>query len=133
MKITAYSRQRFIESANYWEVPREYFDPLYNYLVHGFAPGGFWRAALANDFISAMQHSHPSNSIPSLKMTAGWIQDQFPAITWGNYKNVDDWCFKTSPEQRRPHLEAVGLIYTEKQEIMLSLHGAELKPEPHLW
>lgn len=132
MRITEYSRYQVMKTAEYWEVPRDYFEPLYNYLIYGFAPGGFWRAALANDFMSAMQHSHPANSIPQLKNTVGWIQDRFPAISYGSYKLVDDWIFKTTPDQRRSQLEAVGLVYPEREEILKGLRG-ETATEPHLW
>ena len=122
-----------MEAARYWEVPKEYFDPLYNYLIHGFHPGGFWRAALANDFLRAMLHSHPANSIPQLKNTAGWIQDQFPELAHGSYERVDYWCDSVTAEQRRHHLETARLIYTEEDEVMMALKGIQPKPEPFMW
>lgn len=133
MKLAAHSRSRLFETAARWEVPREYFDPLFNYLVHGLHPGGFWRSALANDFVAAMQHSHPANSIPQLKNTAGWIRDSFPEETWGSYRTVDRWVDKTSMSQRRSVLESQGLIYTEKEEVELILRGVKVPPEPLLW
>jgi hypothetical protein len=133
MKITDYSRKRIMESAAYWEVPRDYFEPLYNYLVFAFHPGGFWRAALANDFVMAMQHSHPNNSIPRLKNTAGWIRDTFPDQAVGSYDSVDRWCQSTPEDDRRKTLESVGLIYTEKQEVEMVLRGIAVKPDPVLW
>jgi hypothetical protein len=132
MKITEYSRIRMMETAEYWRVPRDYFDPLYNYLIYGFAPGGFWAAVLANNFMAAMQSSHPGNSIPDLKNTVGWIQDSFPAISYGSYQLVDAWIHNTTPLQRRSQLEAVGLIYPEREEILKGLRG-ETATEPHLW
>ena len=121
-----------MEAARYWEVPKEYFDPLFNYLVHGLHPGGFWRAALANDFLRAMLHSHPANSIPQLKNTAGWIQDQFPELAHGSYERVDYWC-QSAADLRRHHLEQARLIYTEEDEVMMALEGIQPKPEPFMW
>jgi hypothetical protein len=130
MQVTKYSRDRIRLSASRWSVAREYFDPLYNYLVHGFEPGSFWTAVLANDFMRAIQHSHPSNTIDALKHTVGWIRDSFPEESYGDYNLVAAW-IKLSSHQRRLHLEAAHLIYTEQQEIMMALRG-ERSYEP-IW
>jgi hypothetical protein len=122
MKLTAYSINRLTESAHQWQVDHDYYDPLFNYLVHGFHPGGFWTSVLANDFMSALQRSHPGNQIPALKRASGWIQDRFPAISYGSYKLVDDWT-RFTDLQRRSHLEACDLIYTEREEVELALRG----------
>jgi hypothetical protein len=67
MTVSKFNRDRVMLTASRWTVAREYFDPLYNYLVYGYEPGSFWTAVLANDFMTAVQHSHPSNTIPALK------------------------------------------------------------------
>jgi hypothetical protein len=131
MELTKYSRNRMMESATRWTVCREYFDPLYNYLVHGFEPGSFWSAVLANDFMRAMQHSHPSNDIPALKNVVGWIQDQFPAESYGNYVVVKQW-LDLNPHTRRMHLESCNLIYSEQQEVMMALKN-ERTVEPFFY
>jgi hypothetical protein len=132
MNITKFSRNRMMLSATRWSVPRDYFDPLYNYLVHGFEPGSFWTAVLANDFMRAIQHSHPSNSIDALKNTVGWIQDSFPLESYGNIFIVEDWVNR-SGHDRRTILESSRLIYTEQEEIMLGLKGEKPAPEPMMW
>jgi hypothetical protein len=126
MKITDYSKHRIMQNANNWQVEREYFDPLYNYLVHGFEPGGFWTAALANDFMGAVQRSHPGNTVEALKRASGWIQNSFPQVAYGSYDLVYGWC-KLSAFTRRSLLEEAGLIYTERQEVEMSLRGAETR------
>jgi hypothetical protein len=132
MNITKFSRNRMMLSATRWSVPRDYFDPLYNYLVHGFEPGSFWTAVLANDFMRAIQHSHPSNSIDALKNTVGWIQDSFPLESYGNIFIVEDWVNRSGHDRRRI-LESACLIYTEQEEIMLGLKGVQTAPEPMMW
>ena len=132
MNITKLSRNRMMESATRWTVAREYFDPLYNYLVYGFEPGSFWTAVLANDFFSAMSHSHPSNSIPHLKHVVGWIRDSFPVNSYGNYHLVKDW-LELEAIDRRLYLEEARLIYTEQEEIIRGLKGETATPEPILW
>ena len=132
MNLTKFSRKRMMLSATRWTVPRDYFDPLYNYLVHGYEPGSFWTAVLANDFMRAVQHSHPSNDIPALKHTVGWIRDSFPQESYGNIFIVEDWV-NSSGHDRRQILESARMIYTEQEEIMLGLKGEQIAPEPVLW
>ena len=122
MNITKFSRDRMMLTATRWSVPRDYFDPLYNYLVYGFEPGSFWSAVLANDFMRAVQHSHPSNDIPALKHTVGWICDNFPEEAYGDCDRVILWQDLESVQRRRI-LESKDMIYTEQEEIMLALQG----------
>lgn len=131
MKITAHSKNRIMESAAYWSVSKEFFDPMYNYLVYGYEPGSFFTALLANDLFGAIPRSHPSNNIEALKHLCGWIQDKFPKQAWGTYDRVDNWSHFPE-ERRRELLEEASLIYTEKEEIMLGLRG-EKTVEPMLW
>ena len=122
MNLTKFSRDRMMLSATRWTVPRDFFEPLHNYLVHGFEPGSFWSAVLANDFMRAVQHSHPSNDISALKNTVGWIQDSFPEQSYGNRFIVGDWVNRSGHE-RRQILEQHNLIYSEQEEVMMALQG----------
>ena len=131
MNLTKYSRDRMKLSASRWTVPRDYFDPLYNYLVHGYEPGSFWTAVLCNDFMGAVQRSHPSNTIEALKHTVGWICDTFPRESYGDYHRVEQWV-DLAPGYRRMSLEAAHLIYTEQEEIIKGLRG-DHSTEPQLY
>jgi len=132
MNLTKFSRNRMMLSATRWTVPREYFDPLYNYLVHGFEPGSFWTAVLANDFMAAVQHSHPSNDITALKNTVGWILDSWPEAAYGDSSTIQTWV-AFSGHERRLYLESACLIYTEQVEVMLALKDFKPAPEPIMW
>lgn len=131
MEITKFSRNRLVLSASRWTVAREYFDPLFNYLVHGFEPGSFWSAVLANDFMRAMQHSHPSNSIPHLKHVVGWMQDSWPEAAYGDYSTIRTW-IAFSGHERRLYLEKHHLIYSEQEEVMMALKNTSTH-EPILY
>jgi hypothetical protein len=131
MNLTKFSRDRMMVTASRWTVPRDYFEPLYNYLVYGFEPGSFWSAVLSNDFIRAIQCSHPSNTIEALKHTVGWIQDSFPEQSYGDSDKVILWQ-GLEPIQRRRILESTDMIYSEQQEIMLALQGKK-SYEPMLY
>ena len=122
MNLTKFSRDRMMLSATRWTVPRDFFEPLHNYLVHGFEPGSFWSAVLANDFMRAVQHSHPSNDISALKHTVGWILNSFPEQSYGDHDRVILWQ-DLEAIQRRRILESTDMIYTEQQEIMMALQG----------
>lgn len=127
MKLTAYSKNRFYKTFSDYEVPKEWADVMFNYLVHGFPPGSFFTALLANDAMNMLGHSHPSNTIPALKNLAVWIQNYIyyadrNNVAAGSYAIVDDW-IKMSTSQRRAFLERRVLVYTEQEEIMMVLKG----------
>lgn len=120
MNITVYSRNRLYETFQKWDVPRDYADPMANYLIYGYEPGGFFTSVLANDFFAAMSRSHPSNTIDALKCLVGWINDCMPAEAYGSYDVVADWTSYTFVK-RRSILEKYQLIYIEQDEIMMTL------------
>lgn len=122
MKVTDYSRFRLMQTAVKWNVDREYFEPIYNYLIYGYSPGGFFTSVLANDWAGAIQRSHPGNTVDALKRVTGWIRDVIPAAAVNSYEAVNTWC-ALSAEDRRSQLEQQGLIYTEQQEVELALRG----------
>ena len=131
MNLTKHSRNLLMSSFERWKVDRDFADPMYNYLVHGFSPGGCFTAVLANDFHGAIQRSHPMNTIQAFKALSGWMINELPLRIYGSYDSVNNWLAATE-EQRRACLEQHGLIYTEQEEMMLILQDAET-PEPFLW
>jgi hypothetical protein len=131
MNITVYSRNRLYETFSKWDVPRDFADPMYNYLVYGYQPGSFFSYVLANNFAKAILSSHPGNTIEALKHLVGWMRDTLPEETWGNYDKVDTWC-DMPWAMRRPILEKHRLVYTEKEEVMLILKE-EFTVEPILY
>jgi len=131
MNITVYSRNRLYETFSKWDVPRDFADPMANYLIYGYQPGSFFTYVLANNFAKAILSSHPGNTMEALKHLVGWMRDTLPEITWGNYDKVDGWC-DMPWAMRRPILEKHRLIYTEKEEIMLILKE-ESTVEPILY
>ena len=116
MEITDYSKNRLKATFAKWEVDNDFADPMYNYLVQGFEPGSFFTAVLANDFMAAVSHSHPANTIPALKRLVGWINDCMPVDAYGSYTAVKEW-YRMDDEDRRYCLERHQLIYTSKQEV----------------
>jgi hypothetical protein len=120
MYLTQLSERRLKKSFLEWEVDDEYSHPIYNYLVFGYSPGGFFTSVLANDFMTAMSRSHPGNTVTALKKIAGWIYNSMPPESWGNYDTVESWT-KLSADERRAVLERRGLVFTPKEETWLSL------------
>lgn len=120
MELSIHSKNRLLKTFEHWAVPRDFADPMFNYLVYGYEPGGCFTAVLANDFISAVRRSHPSNTIEAFKALAGWIMEYCPKEAYGSYANVEAWCDMTSA-MRRPILEKKRIIYIEKQETWLTL------------
>ena len=131
MNITVYSHHLMKESCERWAVPRDFADPMLNYLVYGYKPGSCFSAVLANDFFRAIASSHPSNTVEAFKALAGWILDVFPAEARGSYQAVDQWC-QLDAVTRRAILERQGLIYTEQEEVLKILRN-ERAVEPLLY
>ena len=132
MKLSKHSKNKLLETLAQYEVPKEYADPIFNYLVHGYHPGGFWNAVFANDFMGAMARSHPANTIVALKKTVSWMMNHLiNGTTHGSYEVVDAW-LKKNPAERREVLEALGLVYSEQSEIVMILKDVPTH-EPHLW
>ncbi len=122
MEIGKYSRNRLLDSMVQWRLAKDYADPIYNYLAHGFEPGSFFTSVLANDFLNAMHRSHHANTIPALKCVAGWIHNACPTEAYGSYDKVRAW-LKLTAEQRRAILVECDLVYSEQQETYLILKG----------
>ena len=131
MKLSEHSQNRLLQSFDLWEVPQEYSRPMYDYLVNGWDPGSFYTAVLANDFMSAVTRSHPSNRIAELKGLASWISNTMPAAAWGSYDRVQTW-LNMSDEDRRTVLEQAQLIYNTKTEMWLVLKN-EHTSNPYEW
>jgi hypothetical protein len=128
VKLSKYSENRIKTSASEWEVPNDFYEPIYNYLVHGFHPGSFFSALLANDMFRAIGSSHPNNTIMALKSLTGWIRATCGhGIFWGSTKVVQNW-IEMSDEQRREKLELLNLIYPEKEEVIMILKDENYKP-----
>ena len=131
MNITVYSRNRLYETFSKWDVPSDFADPMANYLVYGYEPGGCFSAVLANNFFAAIQSSHPANTVEAFKCLVGWINDCMPSEAYGSDNQVSEWC--CLPEgHRRAILEKYELIYTEQEEVMLALRD-ESTIEPILY
>ena len=125
MNLTNLSKYKLYNRLKNYSVSKDYADPIYNYLVHGFNPGSFFTALLANDFMGAVSRSHPGNTIPALKNLVTWIVNELPiGVTHGSYEIVDAWT-RLSTEERRVVLEQQKLIYSEKDEIIKILKGVE--------
>ena len=125
MMITVHSRNRLYKTFDRWEVPRDFADPMANYLVYGYEPGSCFTAILANDFVSAIRSCHPVNSVESLKALAGWIHSDMPPQAYGNYESVKAW-LALNTEERRAILERNRLIYTAQEETWMALKGEEV-------
>ena len=119
--LTEHSRNRLLNTFALHQVPKEYADPLYNYLVHGFHPGSFWTAVLSNDFMAAIGSSHPANTVWALKRAVTWLNDTLEhGVAWGTPDAVEHW-LQMTPEDRRQVLESNRLVYTEYDELILIL------------
>lgn len=131
MDVGPHSRKQVMETFALWGVQKDYADPMYNYLVYGFTPGGFLTSVLANDWHMAIVRSHPSNTIEALKAVTGWMHDCLPNAALGSYAAVAAWSTMEYAERTQILLEH-RLILSPKQETWLTLRGTSTT-EPHLY
>ena len=131
MNLTYHSKNKLMQTFQRWAVSKDFAEPFYNYLVFGYTPGSCFTSVLANDFVSAISRSHPSNTINAFKALVGWMRDTMPVEAYGSYEKVAKWT-ELNPEQRRLVLEHTGLIFTSKEEVIKILKD-EPSPEPHLY
>jgi hypothetical protein len=69
-----------------------------NYLIHGWSPGGFTTALLANDLYRAAGSAHPA-VLPALKEIVTWVVNVIPRESYGSEQAVYDWMHDV--DQRR--------------------------------
>jgi hypothetical protein len=131
MNLTKYSRNKLLETFKHWSVPKDFADPMFNYLVYGYQPGSCFTSVLANDFSGAIMRSHPGNTVTAFKALAGWINDCVPSMARGSYDVVKAWT-NLSDNQRRAVLEGKGLIFTSEEESWMILKDEPVK-EVHLY
>ena len=122
MEYTNFSINRLNNSMEVYSIDETWQEPLRNYLIHGFSPGGFLTSALANNFVSAIAQSHPSNTVSSLKPICTWLLNYGKDVFWGSYQVVEGW-IKMSQQERRARLEELRLVYTEVEEFTLTLRS----------
>jgi hypothetical protein len=131
MNLSYHSKNKLMQTFAYWQVPKDFADPFYNYLVFGYTPGSCFTSVLANDFLGAIQHSHPNNTVEAFKALTGWMLDTMPKEAYGSYEKVAKWT-ELNAEQRRLILEHTGLVFTSKEEVVLILKD-EPTTEPMLY
>ena len=131
MQLTKYSRNKILETFQYWSVPKDFADPMFNYLVYGYQPGSCFTSVLANDFSGAIMRSHPANTLEAFKALVGWINDYVPSMARGSYEVVEAWT-NLSDSQRRAVLEGKGLVFSTEEETWKVLNG-EPSTEPQLY
>ena len=131
MNLTKYSRNNILKTFNTWRVPKDFADPMYNYLVYGYQPGSCFTSVLANDFSGAIMRSHPYNTVEAFKALAGWVNDCVPNMARGSYEVVEAWT-NLSDNQRRAVLEGKGLIFSTEEETWMVLKD-EQSVEPVLY
>ena len=117
MNLSYHSKNKLLQTFADWEVPKDFAEPFYNYLVFGYTPGSCFTSVLANDFVSAISRSHPSNTINAFKALVGWMRDTMPEEAYGSYERVAKWT-ELNPEQRRIVLEKHNLVFTSKEEVI---------------
>jgi hypothetical protein len=72
------------------EVPGHTRDTISNYLLRGWAPGGFVESMIAKDYERALYSADTANR-QMFWAIAMWINESMPAQSRGSYKAIEMW------------------------------------------
>ena len=72
------------------EVPGHTRDTIANYLLRGWAPGGFVESMIAKDYERALYCADTANR-QMFWAIAMWINESMPAESRGSYKVIEQW------------------------------------------
>ena len=72
------------------EVPHHTRDSITNYLIRGWAPGGFVESMIARDYERALYCADTGNR-QMFWAIAMWINAYMPAQSHGSYKAIEMW------------------------------------------
>jgi len=117
MNLSSDSKHKLMHTFVPWKVSKDFADPMYNYLVFGYAPGSCFTSILANDFARAILGSHPLNTVAAFKALVGWMFESMPNVAYGSYEAVVKWQ-ELDADQRRCILEQHNLVFTSKEEVV---------------
>jgi len=83
---------------------------MFNYLLHGWEPGGFLTAVLTNDLYRAALVCDFENA-KNLTFVARWVYHSLPRICYGDQARMNEWC-SLSDREREQILISRGLLPT---------------------
>jgi hypothetical protein len=72
------------------EVPDHTRETIKNYLIHGWAPGGFVESMIAKDYERALYCADTGNR-QMFWAIAMWINEYTPSQSRGSYKAIEMW------------------------------------------
>ena len=105
-----------------WQIPEHTRETIVNYLIKGWAPGGFVTSMLAMDMERALYNADPVNG-SKMQSIGRWIIERCPQQAWGSYEAVEMWAADVGG-RRTMFTEQV-----EKQKMWDILQGGSQGPE----
>jgi hypothetical protein len=72
------------------EIPQHTRNTITNYLLQGWAPGGFVEAMIARDYERALYSADTANR-QMFWCIAMWINESTPAESRGSYRAIEQW------------------------------------------
>ena len=72
------------------EIPRHTQDTIRNYLIRGWAPGGFAESMLAHDYDRALYCADTGNR-QMFWAIAVWFREELPSEAQGSYNAFEKW------------------------------------------
>jgi hypothetical protein len=84
----------------YPEVPTDFREALWMYMVYGIEPGSFGMAVLKNNFCDAVCGAHRMLTADTFRDLAGWLVNYAPCQSWGDKERIEFWTNLTDVERR---------------------------------
>ena len=97
------------------DIPNHTKETFERYFRHGFAPGGFGSAILANDLISAAAKADHNNKI-FISEIALWVYHNAPYGSWGSYEAIEGWLDKNEHYENYQKTLVVKILSGEDNE-----------------
>jgi len=79
-----------MRDVDYSPLPEHMQEGARNYIEHGEEPGGFLRAVLENNLVSAFERADNTN-LPRMYTWASWLYNEAPSDCWGSPAKVAAW------------------------------------------
>ena len=75
---------------NYYKIKQSTIQTINDYVEHGYEPGGFVTAVLANDLMASFGRADHENQA-TLFQICSYVYNEIPLSCHGSYEKVEEW------------------------------------------
>lgn len=86
------------ENSVYCVIKESTIQTINDYVEHGYKPGSFVTAVLANDLKGAFGRADMENRL-TLYAICSYVYNEIPSISQGSYEKVEEWLKRSRKEK----------------------------------